>query len=182
MSDTAPKQKTRSEILQEIRESDKVWFVKNNTKSHISSSFSEPPLSLGPAGKGGDVSILPKAVVDEPGFQHMWRAGKITVTDDPSVEEEMVESMALAKERRKVEYSKLVGGAEVEEPSSNKDLIEKKCLVTGERVYQTQVEVKNMVPPLSPIYKDRAHEFVANVSQDEKGNEVVTFSRVTVEK
>lgn len=174
--------RSRSEIIRDIRTSDKTYFVRNLTNERISSSLSEPPLSLGPKGMGEDVAILPKAVLDEPGFQRMWSAGKLHITDDPSVEGEMIEAAEATRIRQEAEMEKLAGGAQVEEPYSNKELVEKECLVSGERVYQSQADVKNMVPPLAPMYKDRAHEFVSHVSQDEKGNEVVTFSRVTVEK
>lgn len=176
------KPKSRSEIIREIRTSDKTYFVRNNTTHRISSSASTPPLSLGPAGRGEDVAILPKAVIDEPGFQRLWSSGKLTITDDPAIEEEMVESAGANQERREAERRKLLGDVEIEEPSSNRDLIEKTCLVSGERVYQTQVEVRNMVPPLAPAYKNRAHEFIPHPSRDAQGNESVTFSRVTIEK
>lgn len=172
--------KSRSEIIREIRTSDRTYFVRNNTRERISSSATEPPLSLGPAGMGEDVSILPKGVLDEPGFQRLWSAGKLTITDDPSVEDEMIESAVANQARQDAEMAKLQGV--IEEPSSNRDLIEKKCLISGETVYQTQADIKNMVPPLAPIYKDRAHEFVPSVSPDGKGGEIVTFSKVTVEK
>ena len=171
---------SRSEIIRDIRNSDKTYFVRNLTNERISSSLSEPPLSLGPKGHGEDVAILPKAVLDEPGFQRMWSAGKLTVTDDPSVEDEMIESAVANQARQDAEMAKLQGV--IEEPSSNRDLIEKKCLISGDTVYQTQADIKNMVPPLAPVYKDRAHEFTPTVSQDEKGNEVVKFNRVTIEQ
>lgn len=172
--------RSRSEIIRDIRTSDKTYFVRNNTTGRVSSSLCEPPLSLGPAGMGEDVAILPKGVLDEPGFQRMWSAGKLTITDDPSVEDEMIESAGVNQMRRDAEMAKLAG--EVEEPSSNRDLIEKKCLVSGELVYQTTADIKNMVPPLAPAYKDRAHEFTPTVSSDGQGNEVVSFSRVIIEK
>lgn len=172
--------KSRSEIIREIRTSDRTFFVRNNTRERISSSATEPPLSLGPAGMGEDVSILPKGVLDEPGFQRLWSAGKITITDDPAVEDEMIESAVANQARQDAEMAKLQGV--IEEPSSNRDLMEKKCLISGETVYQTQADIKNMVPPLAPIYKDRAHEFVPSVSPDGKGGETVTFSKVTIEK
>lgn len=175
-------QKTRSEMVREIRNSDKTYFVRNNTNGRISSSITEPPLSLGPSGMGEDVAILPKAILDEPGFQRMWSSGMVTVSDDPAIEEEMINSAATTQARQDEEYRRLTGEVEIEEPSSNRELIEKKCLISGERVYQSQAEVKNMVPPLSPIHKDRAHEFIPHVSSDDQGNEVVTFSRVTIEQ
>ena len=179
MSDTAP-QKTRSEMIREIRTSDKTYFFRNETRTRLSCSTEKQAISLGPAGRGEDVAILPKELLDQPGFQRMWAAGKITVSDDPKMEEEMIEAAATYSNRNKDAFSHLQ--AEVEEPSSNRDLTEKKCLVSGQRVYQTHIDIKNMVPPLAPEHKDRAHEFIPHVSQDEQGNEVVTFSRVTVEK
>lgn len=172
--------RSRSEIIRDIRTSDKTYFVKNLTTARVSSSLCEPPLSLGPVGMGEDVAILPKGVLDEPGFQRMWSSGKLLITDDPSVEDDMIESATTNQQRRDDEMAKLAG--EIEEPSSNRDLIEKKCLVSGELVYQTAADEKNMVPPLAPAYKNRAHEFTPTVSSDGKGNEVVTFSRVTIEK
>lgn len=173
---------SRSEIIRDIRNSDKTYFVRNLTNERISSSLSEPPLSLGPKGHGEDVAILPKAVLDEPGFQRMWSAGKLAVSDDPEIESEMIESAGIAQARQDEEYRRLTGEVEIEEPYSNKELVEKTCLISGERVYQSQADIKNMVPPLAPEHKNRAHEFTPHVSQDEKGNEVVTFSRVTIEK
>lgn len=52
--------RSRSEIIRDIRTSDKTYFVRNLTNERISSSLSEPPLSLGPKGMGEDVAILPR--------------------------------------------------------------------------------------------------------------------------
>lgn len=172
--------KSRSDMIREIRQSDVTYFVKNNTSSRVTCSTVNPPLSLGPAGMGEDVAILPKAALDEPGFQRMWSQGKLTISDDQRMEEEMIAAAATSQSRKDAEMLKL--SAEVEEPSSNRDLIEKTCLISGERVYQTVADIKNMVPPLAPAYKDRAHEFTPTVSQDGKGNEVVSFARVTIDQ
>ena len=180
MTDTAPKQKSRSEMVRDIRTSEDTYFIKNNTRNRVSCSTPTQAISLGPAGRGEDVAILPKDLLDQPGFQRMWASGKITITDDPSIEEEMIESAGaseLRKQKREAELS-----AMIEEPASNRDLLEKKCLISGQRVYQTQADIKNMVPPLAPEYKNRAHEFVASLSPDGKGGETVTFSKVTIEK
>lgn len=175
---TAPK--SRSEMIREIRQSDVTYFVKNNTTSRVTCSTVKPTLSLGPAGMGEDVAILPKAALDEPGFQRMWSQGKLTISDDQRMEEAMIEAAATSQTRKDAEMLKL--SAEVEEPSSNRDLIAKKCLISGETIYQTVADIKNMVPPLAPAYKDRAHEFTPTVSMDEKGEQVVTFARVTIEQ
>lgn len=180
VTDAAPKTKTRSELIREIKESGNTFYVRNNTRARITNG--SPYLSLGPAGLGDDVSILPKEILAQKGFQRLWATGKVSISDDSSIENEIEEGAEAAQLRRQREYRKLVGGAQVEEPASNRDLIEKTCLITGERVYQSQADVKNMVPPLAPAHKNRAHEFTPTVSQDEKGNEVVKFSRVTIEQ
>lgn len=181
MSDVyAPAPKSRSQIIRDIRTSDRTYFVRNNTRNRVTCSTVTPPLSLGPSGMGEDVAILPKAALDEPGFQRMWSAGKLTISDDQKIEEEMIESAGIVQDRKDAEMDKLRG--EIEEPSSNRDLVEKKCLISGELVYQTASDVRNMVPPLAPAHKDRQHEFVPSVSSDGQGNEVVTFNRVSIEK
>lgn len=178
VTDTKPK--SRSEIIRDIRTSDKTYFVKNNTANRVTCSTSKPPLSLGPTGMGEDVAILPKSALDEPGFQRMWIAGKLTITDDQSIEDQMVEAAGVNQANQDAEAARLAGI--IEEPSSNRDLIQKKCLVSGETVYQTQADINNMVPPLAPAYKNRASEFIPSVSSDGQGNEVVKFSKATVEK
>lgn len=172
--------KSRSEMIREIRQSEATYFVRNNTPSRVTCSTVTPPLSLGPAGRGSDVTILPKAALDEPGFQRLWAQGKLTISDDQAMEEEMIASADRSEQLYQEQQANLT--AQIEEPSSNRDLVEKKCLISGERIYQSVAEEKNMVPPLAPAYKDRAHEFTPTVSQDEKGNEVVRFSKVTIEK
>lgn len=174
------KPKTRAELIQEIRESDRTYYIRNNTSGRIRCE-AEPPISLGPAGYGQDTATLPKEILSSTGIQRMWAQGRITITDDPSIEEEMVEGSIRARAAQEEARRKLFGGAELEEPSSNRDLVEKKCLITGDRVYQTVADIKNMVPPLVPAYKNRAHEFIPTVSLDAKGNEVVTFNRVAIE-
>ena len=180
MSEAAPKQKTRSEMIREIRTSEATYFFRNNTNNRLSCSTEKQYLSLGPAGRGEDVAILPKELLDQPGFQRLWAAGKVTISDDPAMEEEMIQASARNDELRDQAQRDLQNI--IEEPSSNRDLLERECLISGERVYQTYSDIKNMVPPLAPEHKSRAHEFTPHVSQDEKGNEVVTFSRVTIEK
>lgn len=177
---TEPQTKTRSEILKELKDSEATWYIKNNTRGQIVNSSAG--LSLGPAGSGEHIAILSEQIFSSLGIQRMWSAGKLTISDDPALEQEMYEGGRVAQKRYQTERQNLVGTAEIEEPASNRDLIEKRCLITGERVYQTYAEIKNMVPPLAPAHKDRAHEFTPTVSQDEKGNEVVSFNRVTIEQ
>lgn len=178
---TVTAQKSRVELAREIQKSKKVWYIKNNTNAILNCN-TEPPLSLGPSGFGQDVAVLPKEILTSAGIQRMWARGELTITDDPAIEEEMIEGSIQAEARQEATRKALFGDAELEEPSSNRDLVAKKCLVSGDTVYQTVAEIKNMVPPLIPAYKDRAHEFIPHVSQDERGNEVVTFSRVTIEQ
>lgn len=175
---TAPK--SRSDMIREIRQSDVTYFVKNNTSSRVTCSTVKPVLTLGPAGMGEDVAILPKDALNEPGFQRLWSQGKLTISDDQGMEEEMIQAAATSQLRKDAEMHKV--SAEVEEPSSNRDLVPAKCLISGETIYQTVADVKNMVPPLAPAYKDRAHEFTPTVGSDENGGQVVKFSRVQIEK
>ena len=177
---TQPKIKSRLQMINEIRKSDTPYFVKNNTNTRVTCATVTPPLSLGPAGRGEDVALLPKEALNEPGFQRMWAQGKLSISDDPAMEEEMVLSALTKEERRQSERDKAT--AEIEEPASNRDLVQETCLISGDPVWQTVADKKNMVPPLAPAYKDRAHEFTPTVTQDERGEQVVKFSRVTIEQ
>ena len=69
----------------------------------------------------------------------------------------------------------------LEESSRDKDLLEVRCMISGEPVIMSERELQER-PPLAERFADRAGEFVATETGklNAQGKPVITWSRVTI--
>lgn len=168
----------RTLTLRDLRTTDKTLFVRNNTDSIITCSVGDLDFMLQPKGKPDSVSELPKAVANAPGFRKLWLKRQVIVTDDESLEDEITLLVLSEQEMEAKRHAELT---EMTEPSSSgRDLVEKKCLISGETVWQTVADANSGVPPLADRFTDQAHLFVPTQVHGPNGVEF-TFSKVSVE-
>lgn len=65
-------------------------YVRNETHTFVSfDDGSGNILKLGQVGATNSIAELPKTVARHPGFQKFWRQGKVTVSDDPEMDEQL---------------------------------------------------------------------------------------------
>jgi len=166
--------------LADLQNFEGVLYVENLSMHHVTCNdlVTKRAFALGPKGSDNSIRTLPKEVAAQPGFQRLWMKGDVVISTDPS----MQERIALAAQEQTLRQQARLDDlqAVVEAPSATRSLVERKCLISGERVFQTEQEVKDMVPPLAERYKDRASEFVATeVLKD--GQPTLVWNTVTVE-
>lgn len=89
---------------------------------------------------------LPIEVALHPGFQRLWRTGRVQVTKDPSVEE----YLTLAQSQDDM------GGILPYTLDSDKknDLTPLECLICHDRVFLSTEDLDNHVPPLCDLHID----------------------------
>lgn len=159
---TAPaKHEPKKITLQLLREFTGTLFVRNetpNTITHNTLDKSQPPFILGAKGSDDSVQVLPKWVAEAPGFQRVWLRKLVTISDDPEMENEIV----FQAEKRTLAQAASVNQTQavIQESASARSMVEEKCLISGERIFMTEADVKNQIPPLAERFKHRAHEFV----------------------
>lgn len=164
--------------LNELRKSEKTLWVKNKSGAIIIlrndlRAKERWQIELKPY----DISILPKEALDEQPFQKLWMQGRVVVSDDENMEDELFLRLTGEIERKEASASESLG--RVEESGPSKDLIEKQCLITGVPVFQTQREVDEGVPPLAEHVKDKAYLFPAEQRYD-NGKPYWVFPKVSI--
>lgn len=157
-----------------IRKYDGILYVRNNTAMTITLNTSEELFYITPKGTEEDCKILPKGSAMLSGFHRLLMRGSLTVS--PDLEEFATEGALAAEAQRQSRLDAMTDA--LEPPSTDVDMVEKTCLISGKRVFQTRKDIKNLVPPLADEYKGREHEFVPV----EKPDGSVDFHRATVTK
>lgn len=171
--------KTTAQSLRELRNTDKTLFAKNNTPFKITvheNSAVKVDFELEPKGQDDSIKILPKECLQVPGFQRLWMKKAVTISDDEAMEEQIQLLMSGQLERVQDHQDEIL--SQVEENSTKKNLIEKTCLLTGSKIFMTERDVNDGVPPLAEHVKDKAHLFIPVQKVDDKGNSYWNFNRV----
>ena len=196
------KPKTMRELLNELRNSDKTLWVKNNTGSIIIIR-SDPQAKdrwqnqLNPH----DIAILRPEALAEPAFQRLWMNRRVTVSDDETMEDELFLRMGGEIERKtaplvlnsKGELESAVVTAAPQDNSFSVEwndqggadkkggLVTRQCLLTGVPVFQTKRDVDNGVPPLADHVKDKSYLFIGEQRRDDKtGDTFWVFPKVSI--
>lgn len=179
---TAPAPEIERKSLRELRESKGTLFAKNNTRNKITCNTDKVTFSLAPKGKDDSIKIVPKECLDQPGFQKLWMAKKIAISDDPAMEEEIALLMGghvamprkvsvMGNDGKMIEVEPVV-----EEPSNRRDLtfkldekgqpISVKCLIGSETVFQTEGQIKAGQPPLCPVHESESYRVASTPQPD----------------
>lgn len=177
MTTTAtPERKT----LRELRNSDATLFCKNNTGNKITCNTKDVQFELDPH----EIAIMPKECLSTPGMQRLWMRKAVTISDDESMEDEIILLMGGLVEMppvRAVQIMKDDGTwaeetPKIAETSGRNDITMKldeqgmpetiKCVIGGEQVFQTKQQIDEGVPPLCPIHESESHKIVSIQNPD----------------
>jgi hypothetical protein len=122
-------------------------FVINKTKTIISHDDGKGNvMRIEPVYHRDHVAPLPLAVARHPGFQKLWRTGRVKVTKDPSVED------YLSLEEGPVDMGGILDYTL--DAGQNKDLTPMNCLICQELVFLSNEQKDAGVPPLCDSHID----------------------------
>lgn len=104
----------------DLSSTDATLYVQNMTGSVISHEGDQPNerLVLTPKGSIDSLQILPRTVAMAPGFQRLWRLGKVVVSTDPDLNGEVERLEKMSEDKKKAE-SESVKGLIKEDPSKD---------------------------------------------------------------
>lgn len=167
--------------LPELRKFDGQLFVMNNTPNQI--TFHDKigegrvDFELDPAGEPDSIAFLPKLALDMRGLQKLWMRGSISISTDPSMEEQIMLLNAQAVGASEQRMAEIMG--KTTESNNHRDMTEEMCLVCGRknregviergRVLLNRREVKDGIPPLCTEHVDEARQYVPRLVSDSTG-------------
>lgn len=123
-------------------------FVINKTKTIISHDDGKGNvMRIEPVYHRDHIAPLPLEVAKHPGFQRLWRSGRVKVTKDASIEDYLQLSDAPEDMGGILDFTFDAG--------QNKDLTPTPCLICNETLFQSAEEKETGVPPLCDIDIDR---------------------------
>ena len=94
------------------------------------------------------IAPLPIEVARHPGFQRLWRTGRVQVTTDPSVED--VLTLVASEDMGGILPYTLDAG-------QNKDLTPLECLICHDQVFISKEDLDNGVPALCDLHLESGH-------------------------
>lgn len=159
--------------IRELRESKEPIYAKNKTRSIITANDSTSRFELLP----DSVQSLPKEKLNLPGILNLIRQGSLEVGLEEDFEEELQMGIQTYQEAKKAQEEEL--DSQITENRSSKDLIERTCLITNKKVFQSMEDIKKGVPPLDESVQHRSGEFVATQTENEE--EPYVFTRVAID-
>ncbi len=199
-----PTTKSLRELLTDLRNSDKVVWVKNLTDGVIIIR-SDPEanndqrfhvvLTSPRRNDGGHIAILPKAALSHFPFQKLWRQRKVVLSDDEAMEDELLLAMSGNIERKPAMTTTNSRGetipvsvqgnpldnAVVVDVNAKGEATERRCLLTGQPVFQTQRQIDAGEPPLADHVKDKAYLFPGEQKWDDKTQKTYwSFPKVSI--
>jgi len=141
-----------------------VLYVKNMSRMTISFDDAKGTVVTIPQKDREDsIQVLPLAMAQDPGFQKMWRRGQVVVSTDPAIEEELTLAEQRAEWQRERDREDIF--SHIEEPASDKDLIQATCLHCQKTTFVKAKEYQeNSVPVLCEDHKDLAPMFVPEIT------------------
>lgn len=179
--------------IAELRKHEGDLFVQNNSHKFYSIRHrvgqDRLDLELTPKGTPDSIAPLPKLALELRGFQRAWKAGELTVSTDPDMQDQIDIMM---NQHQAAADAKLAGVTEaaLDRTNTQRMLAEKPCLVCGRlnregvneggRVVQSAADIKEGVPPLCDQHVDQSHLWSRTLKTDTKGEEYWDFSLVTV--
>ncbi len=123
-------------------------FVINKTNDMISHDDGKGNVfRLDPKYSNTHIAPLPIEVANHPGFQRLWRTGRVRVTTDPSVEDYLTLADGPDDMGGILPYTLDAG--------QNKDLTPLECLICNEQIFLSREEVESGQPVLCDLHVDR---------------------------
>jgi hypothetical protein len=195
--------RAKAKTLAELRKFDGPLYVQNNTpfkvNAHDDIGDKRFVLELAPAGDPDSIAVLPKIGLESRSIQRMWIAGKLSVSQDDRMEDQIALMMGgvLTDDQRIAsinvpDFDGKTITPEVTGGNTHKGFVEKPCLVCGAynrqtgllesgRVTQTIADEKNGVPPLCGQHAGLISSYVPRQVSD-KGVEHWEFDRMEIGK
>ena len=195
----AAKAKTQAKTMQELRKHDGPLYVQNMThmKVNVHEDIGEKHVAfeLSPAGHPDSIAVMPKLALEVRAIQRMWRQGKLTVSTDEAMEDQISLLMDNAIASSVSARSALTGldaegnpiTAQLQGNNRSREMVEKACLECGKtntfgeiivgRVFQSAAEATRGTPPLCEVHADNVSKWVPRQVLD-KGEESWTFDKV----
>ena len=167
---------TSMDRVRELAKEGVALYVRNNTRSTVTINDESGRMEVGHKGSSTSVLPLPPTKLNLPGLQRMIRKGLL----DVGPFDEFRETWESTDPDSEVAPDLSDFQVTVEADKSKKDLIEKECLVTGKKVFQTLEEVKSDKPPLHESVAHLEREFVVRHVEKPEGGHEVTWDRVTI--
>lgn len=131
----------------DLRDYNGPLFVINKMKDMISHDDGKGNvLRIEPVYHRDHITQLPIEVATHPGFQRLWRSGRVQVTTDPAVEDILTLSSAPEDQGGILPYTLDAG--------QNKDLSPLECLICGEQVFLSKEDIDNGQPALCDLHID----------------------------
>ncbi|WP_267716812.1 hypothetical protein [Streptomyces sp. CoH17] len=131
----------------DLREYQGPLFVTNNTPTVISHDDDGVVLRLEPNhAQVGSMQMLPSRVAAHPGFQRLWRQGRVSVSTDPDMEEQLALAEMRLSERERLQREQM--NVFFEESETDKSVVQVACLECGEGTFQKISDQKGGLPPL----------------------------------
>lgn len=122
-------------------------FVINKMKDMISHDDGKGNvLRIEPVYHRDHIMPLPIEVAKHPGFQRLWRTGRVQVTTDPSVEDFLTLTSEQDDMGGILPYTMDAG--------QNKDLTPLECLICHEQVFLSKEDLDNGLPALCDLHID----------------------------
>lgn len=122
-------------------------FVINKMSSMISHDDGKGNvLRIEPVYNRDHIAQLPIEVAAHPGFQRLWRTGRVQVTTDPSVEDYLTLAQTPDDMGGILPYTLDAG--------QNKDLTPLECLICSEQVFLSKEDLDNGQPALCEVHLD----------------------------
>jgi len=131
----------------DLRDYDGPLFVINKMGDMISHDDGKGNvLRIEPKWHRDHIMQLPIEVAKSPGFQRLWRTGRVQVTTDPSVEDYLTLANTPDDQGGILPYTLDAG--------QNKDLSPLECLICHEQVFLSKEDLDGGVPALCDLHLD----------------------------
>lgn len=167
------------QTLVQFRKYEGTVYAENKTAKKISVNEPEREVRFWLQGKNqpDSIIVLPPRALDVPGFQRLVQRGDVYLSvDEEEMEEKIVQltgNQVQYEEQRRSDLLSTMGESNIEN-----DLVQVKCLVSGEEFFQKIRDFKEGVPPLTERFRHLAYQFVPTKDLDGK----FTFTRIQVDK
>lgn len=146
---------TEQMSLSDMRKFEGTLFIRNNTNCTVTFNEQKEQFILGHKGSDSAIQVMPRRLLDMPGFQRMLMRGKVTVS--PDLEEEATAGVMRAT--AEADRNLTAMHEAMQESPQNRDLVERECLVCHDRTFLTEIDVRDHVAPLCSQHKELEREF-----------------------
>ncbi len=176
--------KSQAQTINDLRNSEDTLYIQNNTSFRITivegiGAGKTLDMRLEPKNTDGSIKMLPKEALNLGGVQRLWISGRVNISNDPNIQDKIL--LLMGGHLKYAESASQDFLANTLTPAeTDKALIQRTCLMTGQPVFQTQADIDAGVPPLAEHVKDKAYLFPATQELDAEGKPYWSFPKVSI--